>query len=358
MKRLLLKCALHSQAYRATRWWYRHAPAILAYHGLTDRRDERGIQNSHGKHLYIGQFRRHLEYLRRHHEVISLEQLVRHYEQGTPLPPRAVALTFDDGYQSVHRLAWPLLREFGMTATAFLATNFVADNEWLWTDRLEYALDATRKAAADIRIGADTLHFPLRSRADRIACDSRLRSRLKASDQASLDGLIGEIEEQLGARLATAGDPPEIYRPLTWPETCAMVESGTVAIGSHTASHVILTRCTSGRARQELETSRAIIERHLGGPCTLFCYPNGTIGCFDDSTRALLRETGYRCGLTTVDGMNDESADVFELRRLSIVDWGHFDRFRLALSGLMTHLDAAQSATRRWKAGAMTEGRS
>jgi peptidoglycan/xylan/chitin deacetylase (PgdA/CDA1 family) len=40
-------------------------------------------------------------------------------------PARAVALTFDDGYQSVFRTAFPVLRRRGFTATVFLTTGAI-----------------------------------------------------------------------------------------------------------------------------------------------------------------------------------------------------------------------------------------
>ena len=42
-----------------------------------------------------------------------------------------MALTFDDGFRSVHDAALPVLREAGVVATLFLTTGFVgADNGW------------------------------------------------------------------------------------------------------------------------------------------------------------------------------------------------------------------------------------
>ena len=39
---------------------------------------------------------------------------------GVPFPDRALAISFDDGYRSVYREAFPVLQQYGMSATVFL----------------------------------------------------------------------------------------------------------------------------------------------------------------------------------------------------------------------------------------------
>jgi peptidoglycan/xylan/chitin deacetylase (PgdA/CDA1 family) len=56
--------------------------------------------------------------------VLCLDEAVRRRAAGA-LPPRAVALTFDDGYASVLETAWPLLRERHLPATLFAVSGYV-----------------------------------------------------------------------------------------------------------------------------------------------------------------------------------------------------------------------------------------
>lgn len=54
------------------------------------------------------------------YQTISLSQVIECVTGDKPFPERTLALTFDDGYESVYREAFPVLQKYGMTATVFL----------------------------------------------------------------------------------------------------------------------------------------------------------------------------------------------------------------------------------------------
>jgi hypothetical protein len=76
-----------------------------------------------------GRFERDLAYLRRNgYETIGLEDLLAWLRgEDPPLPQRPIALTFDDGKESLYSVAYPLLEDHGFRATAFICP-------W-WADR-------------------------------------------------------------------------------------------------------------------------------------------------------------------------------------------------------------------------------
>ena len=59
-------------------------------------------------------------------EVIATTRLVDWLEQGVSIPRRAVVLHFDNGWLDTYTVAWPILREYGLTATCYLISAVAA----------------------------------------------------------------------------------------------------------------------------------------------------------------------------------------------------------------------------------------
>ncbi|MCC7360189.1 MAG: polysaccharide deacetylase family protein [Anaerolineales bacterium] len=71
-------------------------------------------------------FAAQMAYLHEHGYVtVSLYDLLEAVAQGTPLPEKAVALTFDDGYRTLLDYAVPVLQPYGYTGTVFVITQFM-----------------------------------------------------------------------------------------------------------------------------------------------------------------------------------------------------------------------------------------
>lgn len=66
------------------------------------------------------------------YRVLSLDQVLAYLRREQPIPTRAVALTFDDGYASFLDYAMPVLRRYDFPATVYAVSNHVGHRaQWL-----------------------------------------------------------------------------------------------------------------------------------------------------------------------------------------------------------------------------------
>jgi peptidoglycan/xylan/chitin deacetylase (PgdA/CDA1 family) len=56
------------------------------------------------------------------YRAITLLEAVDSLRQKVPFPERSLVITFDDGYQTIYDVAFPILQRYGMSATVFLTT--------------------------------------------------------------------------------------------------------------------------------------------------------------------------------------------------------------------------------------------
>jgi peptidoglycan/xylan/chitin deacetylase (PgdA/CDA1 family) len=305
---------------------------ILMYHGFTDKDRHDGIENYHGKHLYIKRFEEQVIYLKKNYNIISLAQLLAFYLEGKPLPARCVVITIDDGYSSNYSLAFPVLKKYEAPACIFITTDFVDQKCFLWVDRLEYAISKTQKTSLEINLNGQDLHFDLEGTRARMNADQRIKSILKSLPASKQGHMVERIEEHAQRSLSLAV-MDGTHAPLSWEDIRAMQASGLVTIGSHSCSHAILTNCSQEKVNNELVRSKQRIDEMADSRCRYFSYPNGQKGDFNASTKAALINAGYSCALTTVIGTNDLRSDHYELKRLNIHNSGDLEGFKRTLSG-------------------------
>ncbi len=86
-------------------------------------------------------FEEQLAWLQRNrYRVLRLSELQGFLDARQPLPERSVVITIDDGYETVHRHAFPALKKYGFTATLFVYADFVGSRDGLsWAQLQEMA---------------------------------------------------------------------------------------------------------------------------------------------------------------------------------------------------------------------------
>lgn len=104
-------------------------PKVLMYHRIVD---DKSLSNQQDTCLHVDDFERHLTLLNQFgYTPITFRDYKLSSEGKLRLPKKPVILTFDDGYEDVYRLAYPLLKEQGMKAVIFvLGDRSIRYNSW------------------------------------------------------------------------------------------------------------------------------------------------------------------------------------------------------------------------------------
>ena len=317
-----LLCAVGLPAFARRR--HRNLLAIVMFHGVEDR----PLSPPCWHVLDSARFRRQLEYIGRHFTVLPLAEALDRLAAGT-LPPRAMALTFDDGTRNLATHAVPVLRELQLPAAMFLATGPIGTGETLWPDRLWLALARTSATAVDLTaLGLGTR--ALTATSDRGHAYAAAVGRLKELDDAQRIAVLDSILAALGYRDGDDGGP---FHMLSWDEAREMGSDGLVTLYPHSVTHPILAHCDDDKVKAEIADSCAALERETGLAPTIFAYPNGRMQDFDDRAKAVLRGRGVRWALSTKAGFADRRCDPLAVPRLAVGSDTSFDYFRLMVSG-------------------------
>lgn len=330
-----LLCAAGVPAYARRR--HRDALAIVMFHGV----EERPLSPACWHVCGLTSYRRQLGYVRRHFNVVPLEEALARLAAGT-LPARAMALTFDDGTRNLATHAMPVLRELGLPAAVFLATGPIGTDETLWPDRLWLAI--ARSSAAEVDLAA----LGLGSRSlDGAARRGRVYAAAVEALKDLADAERAAVLERILRALGSHDADPGPFRMLTWDDARKMARDPLVTLYPHSVSHPILARCGDDKLRWEIAESCAALERETGSAPRVFAYPNGRERDFDDRAKDVLRGRGVRWALSTTPGFADRRCDPLALPRLAVGSDMSFDYFRLMVSGGLPRRRRAVSARSR-----------
>jgi glycosyltransferase involved in cell wall biosynthesis/peptidoglycan/xylan/chitin deacetylase (PgdA/CDA1 family) len=265
--------------------------------------------------------------------VMPLGEAIAELGRGR-LPPRAVALTFDDGYPEWCEHVAQALRQRSMHATFFVTTGQL-DSVGMWHERIDAAVAALPAQGA--QLPEELMAFRDLSRPQmRLALARLLQEELKYQPLAQREAAIVALEQQGAGRYAA----PRAFSA----EHVRALHAAGFAIGAHTVNHPILSAVDDATAYDEIARSREVLSGLIGGPVDLFAYPNGRPGT-DFAARHvdMVRASGYRAAVVTGGGVAGAGCSPFMVPRFT--PWpGTPLRTSLRLARNLTQVQGADDA--------------
>jgi len=124
-------------------FWFdqQHSTAVVMYHNIA------ANPQNYNDTVSPQTFQAQLEYFKAQgYHVLRFSDLVGMMKAGKKLPRKTLVLTFDDGYENNFLQAFPLLKQYGLTATFFISAGKVGQPGFMnWKE-----LSALQQGGMDI----------------------------------------------------------------------------------------------------------------------------------------------------------------------------------------------------------------
>lgn len=106
--------------------------AVLTYHHILKNEENKRFRRTSTTTSDVA-FSNQMAYLKQAgYSTLSMYQLESYLTGSMNLPAKAVVLTFDDGLKSVYRYAYPVLKQNGQRATAFIISSRIKRHPQAW----------------------------------------------------------------------------------------------------------------------------------------------------------------------------------------------------------------------------------
>lgn len=210
-----------------------------------------------------------------------------------------IAITFDDGYRDNFTAALPVLEEFGVPVTLFIATALIGSQCGFWWDELEYN------------------------------CSGSAVSPISAVEQQQFNGVCRygsladrtNILESMRKRLDVKPELPRQYRILTLAELKLLAQHPLVTIGAHTVNHPRLSTMSRVEQQEEIYSSKKQLEDWVEAEVKGFAYPYGGKDDFNADSEEICRQLGFDYAVANFHNQYYPWTSRFSLPRHVVRNW-------------------------------------
>jgi peptidoglycan/xylan/chitin deacetylase (PgdA/CDA1 family) len=316
-------------------------PAILTYHGILPKGYKMTDPDLDGSLVTSESFRRQLQLLQKHYNVITPQQFFTWCETDQGLPPRAVLLTCDDDLRNTLTDMVPLLQEHGFSCLFFVTGASLSDvPAMLWYEQL-YLMLLVVKGSIALHLASD---FQARvvTIPERRQLWWRMVKHLSQYEAAAREKLLEEVKTQLGVSddwsTHVLTEPlRRRFLMLNPAELRALVAAG-MSVGAHTLTHPVLSQLPAEAAWSEIADSRTKLEQVISSPVRALAYPFGDSVSVTSRESEMAERAGFTCAFLNVGGGFGSPMPRFALPRVHVTGETSLGEFEAHVSGFYRSL--------------------
>lgn len=294
---------------------------ILLYHGVTSARSK-GIENFSGKHVLAKEFKRQMEYLAKHQNVVSLREGVRLLNKERSDEKDYVCVTFDDTYQNMYTDAFPILKESQVPATFFISTGFINTKKMFWTDKVENILNKSEVGSYELvteKYSDNIVITKEKESQDKIDAIRRFKKYVKAfCTPKQRDELIRDLANCMNVLNYDSTDDVDNYTNLSDSQIREISDNDLFDVGGHSVNHEILSFLGEEELKSEIEESIKTLEDITLKKVDLYSYPEGQENHYNDKVIEILKSNGIKICPSAIHGINTGKTSSFHLKRVMV----------------------------------------
>lgn len=292
---------------------------VVMYHYIRDLKNSRYPLI---KGLDVNLFKGQIEYLQKHYNFVTIEQIIAAYNNQFVLPNKSVLLTFDDAYVDHFTNVFPILYKKKIQGAFFPPVKAVTEHTVLDVNKIHFILASTNISSLLTEIEKHIQYYKhqynlnsFEEYFNRLAIANRFDSKevifVKRLLQVELEETLrNRITDQLFSKFVSSDEGAfsrELY--MSEDQLCCMISCG-MHVGAHGYDHYWLGSLSEAKQQVEIEKSINFIQR-IGGDISTWtiCYPYGN---YNEITTELLNKYKCRLGFTTkvaVANINSKSQD-------------------------------------------------
>jgi peptidoglycan/xylan/chitin deacetylase (PgdA/CDA1 family) len=273
--------------------------SILYYHHV--------FENKHAFHtndMSAEEFEQQINYITKTFNILPLNDALA-LQKKQSLPPKALAISFDDGYLDNFTIAAPILKKYQCPATFFIATDGI-DKGYLWNDIIEQALIKTTKQCISKNIINTTL--PITTSAEKITAFHTLLGKLKFLNNKDRAKKLKILTQELQVNSFT--------NTMMNKEQIQTLHSQGYTIGAHTHNHTILATENKKNCIEELSKNKSYLEDIIKSPVEYLAFPNGLLDRdFTDEHCKIAQQLNFKAAFSTNDGGAISSTNTYQIPR-------------------------------------------
>jgi peptidoglycan/xylan/chitin deacetylase (PgdA/CDA1 family) len=269
-------------------------------------------------------FAAQMEYIKKHFILVTLDDISEILEEKE-INKKYALITFDDGYIDNYTKAFPILKKLNISATFFLATNFINDNEIPWWDKIAYLVRNSQVDKVKLSHWGGSIHFSKHTVAENI---QKVLHMVKSNRDQTIDDALLELEHELKIKPVVVKSIKPLF--MTWEMVKAMKAAG-MDFGSQTCSHRIMSHLSLNDQDYEAKASKEVIEKEIACNVKAFAYPVGSKASFTSETIEIIKKH-YEFSFSFIAGINTaKTLNIFSIERISVDSNCNADEFSYRL---------------------------